>query len=74
MYRLNVEKMFFDIADGQAVVINLLSGIYYGTTALGSVVLESRKRVLMRESAKPLNMPNSLRVISAEPVCMPAVS
>ena len=40
MYRLNDEKMFFDLADGQAVVINFLSGIYYGTTALGSVVLE----------------------------------
>lgn len=40
MYQINAEKMFFDIADGQAVVINFLSGIYYGTTALGSVVLE----------------------------------
>ena len=40
MYQLNAEKMFFDIADGQAVVINFLSGIYYGSTALGSVVLE----------------------------------
>ena len=40
MYQLNEEKMFFDIADGQAVVINLVSGMYYGTTALGSVILE----------------------------------
>ena len=40
MYRLNEEKMFFDIADGQAVVINFVSGMYYGTTALGSVILE----------------------------------
>ena len=40
MYQLNAEKMFFDMADGQAVVINFLSGIYYGSTALGSVVLE----------------------------------
>ena len=40
MYKLNEEKMFFDMADGQAVVINFLSGIYYGTTALGSVILE----------------------------------
>ena len=40
MYQLNAEKMFFDMADGQAVVINFLSGIYYGTTALGSVILE----------------------------------
>ena len=40
MYKLNAEKMFFDMADGQAVVINFLSGIYYGSSALGSVVLE----------------------------------
>lgn len=40
MYKLNEEKMFFDIADGQAVVINFVSGMYYGTTSLGSVILE----------------------------------
>lgn len=40
MYQLNEKKMFFDIADGQAVVINFVSGMYYGTTALGSVILE----------------------------------
>ena len=40
MYKLNEEKMFFDMADGQAVVINFLSGMYYGTTSLGSVILE----------------------------------
>ncbi|MCM1134485.1 MAG: hypothetical protein NC400_02820 [Clostridium sp.] len=40
MYKLNEEKMFFDIADGQAIVINFLSGMYYGTTSLGSVLLE----------------------------------
>lgn len=40
MYTLNTEKMFFDIADGQAVVINFTNGMYYGTTLLGSAVLE----------------------------------
>lgn len=40
MYKLNEEKMFFDMADGQAVVINFLSGMYYGTNSLGSAVLE----------------------------------
>lgn len=40
MYKLNEEKMFFDMADGQAVVINFLSGMYYGTNTLGSAVLE----------------------------------
>jgi hypothetical protein len=40
MYKLNEEKMFFDIADGQAVVINFVTGMYYGTSTLGSAVLE----------------------------------
>lgn len=40
MYKLNEEKMFFDMADGQAVVINFLSGMYYGTNSLGSAVLD----------------------------------
>ena len=40
MYKLNEEKMFFDIADGQAVVINFTTGMYYGTSTLGSAVLE----------------------------------
>lgn len=40
MYKLNEEKMFYDIADGQAVVINFVTGMYYGTTMLGSAVLD----------------------------------
>lgn len=40
MYKLNDEKMFYDIADGQAVVINYVTGMYYGTTMLGSAVLD----------------------------------
>ncbi|MDO4803829.1 MAG: PqqD family protein [bacterium] len=41
MYKLNEEKMFFDIADGQAVVINFTTGMYYGTSTLGSAILEN---------------------------------
>ena len=40
MYKLNEEKMFYDMADGQAVVINFVTGMYYGTTTLGSAVLD----------------------------------
>ena len=32
--------MFFDITDEQAIIINFVTGIYYGTTSLGSIVLE----------------------------------
>lgn len=41
MYKLNTEKMFYDIADGQAIVINFVTGMYYGTSALGSMVLDA---------------------------------
>lgn len=40
MYKLNEEKMFFDVAENQAIVIDFTSGVYYGTSTLGSVVLE----------------------------------
>ena len=40
MFRINEEKMFFDIADGQAVIINFTTGMYYGASLLGSAVIE----------------------------------
>lgn len=39
MYRLNDAEMFYDMAEGQAVVINFVSGSYFGTGNLGSEVL-----------------------------------
>lgn len=41
MYKLNEEKMFYDMAEGQAIVINFTTGMYYGTSSLGSAVLDS---------------------------------
>jgi len=41
MYKLNEEKMFYDMADGQAIVINFTTGVYYGTSSLGSAVLDA---------------------------------
>ena len=40
MYKLNEEKMFYDMAEGQAIVINFTTGMYYGTSSLGSAVLD----------------------------------
>ena len=40
MYKLNEEKMFYDYADGQAVVINYQTGMYYGMSLLGSAILD----------------------------------
>ena len=39
-YTLNESKIFLDIADGIAIVINSDSGIYYGFNAFGTTVLE----------------------------------
>ena len=40
-YALNESKMFMDIADGIAIVINNETGIYYGLNGFGSAVLEA---------------------------------
>lgn len=41
MYQLNEAKMFADIAEGTAIVINSLSGIYYGMNAFGTCVFDN---------------------------------
>ena len=40
MYKLNEEKMFYDYADGQVVVINYLTGMYYGMNLLSSAIAD----------------------------------
>lgn len=40
-YVLNEEKMFADITDGVAIVINSETGIYYGYNELGTAVLDN---------------------------------
>jgi hypothetical protein len=40
-YVLNDEKMFCDIADGVAIVINSETGIYYGMNDFGTAVFEN---------------------------------
>jgi hypothetical protein len=57
MYRINDEKMFFDMEDGQAIIINSLTGYYYGMTPLGSAIVDfilkgvGRKSLLARLKA-----------------------
>jgi hypothetical protein len=41
VYVLNEEKMFCDIADGVAIVINSETGIYYGMNGFGTAVFEN---------------------------------
>lgn len=40
MYKINEEKMFYDMADNQAIVINHVTGMYYGFNMLGSYVVD----------------------------------
>ena len=40
-YVLNDEKMFADVTDGVAIIINSETGIYYGLNELGTVIYEN---------------------------------
>ena len=40
-YVLNEEKMFADVTDGVAIIINSETGIYYGLSQLGTAVYEN---------------------------------
>ncbi len=40
-YKLNDEKMFADISDGIAIIINSETGLYYGMNKLGTAVFEN---------------------------------
>ncbi len=41
IYKLNEDKMFADINDGVAIIINGETGIYYGMNGFGTVVFEN---------------------------------
>lgn len=40
MYSINAKKMYYDMADGQAIVINFETGMYYGMSPLASAILD----------------------------------
>lgn len=40
MFKLNEAKVFYDMAEGMAIVIDFTTGIYYGTNVLGSEILD----------------------------------
>ena len=41
-YVLNEARMFADISDGMAIIINSVTGIYYGMNGFGTSVFENR--------------------------------
>ena len=40
-YQLNEAKMFADVNEGTAIVINSITGIYYGMNKFGTAVFEN---------------------------------
>jgi hypothetical protein len=40
-YKLNEEKMFADVTDGVAIIINSDTGVYYGMNSFGTAVFEN---------------------------------
>ena len=67
MYKLNDEKMFYDMADGQAIVINFTTGMYYGTSSLGSAVLDA-----LLAGARVENICKAIQALPGCPDDMPA--
>lgn len=49
-YKLNDEKMFADVTDDIAIIINSETGIYYGMNSLGTLVYENLNNGVSAES------------------------
>lgn len=49
-YKLNEEKMFADITDGVAIVINGETGIYYGMSGFGTAIFENLLKGISTEA------------------------
>ena len=61
-YALNESKMFMDIEDGVAIIINSETGIYYGFNAFGTSVLEVLSQGADTEDvlSNVLSLPNAI--------------
>ena len=66
MYKLNEEKMFYDYADGQAVVINYQTGMYYGMGLLASAILD---RIIAGK-----NVDEIITAVKTLPQCPPDIA
>ena len=59
-YQLNESKMFADVTDGIAIIINSETGIYYGLNSLGTAVYEN-----IANGASKENILNALKTSGA---------
>ena len=66
MYKLNEEKMFYDYAEGQAVVINFQTGMYYGMSLLSSAILD---RIVAGKDIEEI-----ITAVKALPQCPPDIA
>lgn len=66
MYKLNEEKMFYDYADGQAVVINYQTGMYYGMGLLASAILD---RIVAGKDVEEI-----IKAVKMLPQCPPDIA
>ena len=48
-YKLNDEKMFADVTDGVAILINFETGVYYGMNKLGTAIYENLNKGITAE-------------------------
>jgi len=61
-YALNDEKMFADVTDGIAIIINSETGIYYGLNGLGTSIFEN-----LQKGASIEDILTALKSISGAP-------
>lgn len=61
-YQLNEAKMFADVTDGIAIIINSLTGIYYGMNGLGTGIFDS-----FLKGASEADVLNAFRAIPGAP-------
>lgn len=75
MYKLNEEKMFYDVADGVAVIIDFTTGIYFGFNSFGTAVIDALlsgadekllAEALLKKSGCPADIENTVAVFSAK--------
>ena len=75
MYKLNEEKMFYDVADGVAVIIDFTTGVYFGFNSFGTAVIDALlsgadekllAEALLKKSGCPADIENTVADFSAK--------
>lgn len=67
-YALNEEKMFADVTDGIAIVINSETGIYFGMNSAGTMVYEN----LVDKNVSVENLLAALKAVAGAPADLEA--